>query len=110
MQRLPKPAHRAIPLVVDQWYTSAMSSYMLGNPGGTARDTTRLAATPIWSQMSDATRSWDVLLIGGPSGVGKSSVAYAIARRFGIALTEIDDLFIVAETVTTPASHPALHY
>ena len=38
---------------------------MLGNPGGTARDTTRLAATPIWSQISDATHSWDVLLNAG---------------------------------------------
>ena len=55
-------------------------------------------------------RSWDYLLIGGPSGVGKSSIAYAIARRFGIALTEVDDLFVVAETLTSAATHPALHY
>lgn len=35
---------------------------------------------------------WDVLLIGGPSGVGKSTAAKQIARRFGIPWLQIDDL------------------
>lgn len=54
--------------------------------------------------------TWPVLLIGGPSGVGKTSVSYRLARYFGAGLTEVDDLFIVAEQLTTPEGHPALHY
>jgi 2-phosphoglycerate kinase len=55
-------------------------------------------------------RSWDVLLIGGGSGVGKTSVSYPIARRFGIALTEADDLFVAIEAITTPEQQPLLHF
>jgi 2-phosphoglycerate kinase len=35
---------------------------------------------------------WDVLLIGGPSGVGKSTAAKQIARRFGVSWLQVDDL------------------
>jgi 2-phosphoglycerate kinase len=52
---------------------------------------------------------WSVLLIGGPSGAGKTSVSYALARRFQVGLSEIDDLYIVAKQLTTPAQQPALH-
>lgn len=55
-------------------------------------------------------RPWDVLLIGGPSGAGKTSVSYPVARRFGVALTEVDDMHITALHVTTPEQQPALHY
>ena len=44
------------------------------------------------SRMSEE-RSWDVLIIGGPSGAGKTSTSYPLARRFGIAITEIDDMY-----------------
>lgn len=50
-----------------------------------------------------------MLLLGGPSGVGKTSVSYALARRFSVGICEIDDLHIVAREVTTPAQQPVLH-
>ncbi len=50
-----------------------------------------------------------MLLLGGPSGAGKTSVSYALARRFGVGLSEIDDLYIVAKQMTTPAQQPVLH-
>jgi 2-phosphoglycerate kinase len=55
-------------------------------------------------------RAWDVLLIGGASGVGKSSVSYRLARHFDIGITEVDDLFIALECLTTPEQQPVLHY
>ena len=53
---------------------------------------------------------WDVFAIAGPSGVGKSSVSYPLARRYGVAMTEVDDLFHAVEALTTPAQQPAIHY
>lgn len=55
-------------------------------------------------------RSWQVLLLGGPSGVGKTSVSYRLAHHFGIGITEIDDFQVMLECMTTPAEQPALHY
>ena len=55
-------------------------------------------------------RSWDVLLIGGGSGVGKTSVSYPLARHFGVAITEADDLFVAVEASTTPEQQPLLHF
>jgi 2-phosphoglycerate kinase len=54
-------------------------------------------------------RSWHVLLIGGGAGVGKSSVALQLARRFGVGLTEVDDFQRVLERMTTPEQFPAVH-
>lgn len=61
-------------------------------------------------ETSDGRRAWDVLLLGGASGVGKTSVSYRLARQFDAGITEVDDLFITLETLTTPAQQPALHY
>jgi 2-phosphoglycerate kinase len=57
----------------------------------------------------DAPRDWHVLLIGGASGVGKSSIAYPLARHVGVGITEIDDFQAVLERMTTPAQYPAVH-
>jgi 2-phosphoglycerate kinase len=54
-------------------------------------------------------RGWDVLLIGGASGTGKTSVSYRIAREFGVGITEVDDLWIMVEALTTPDQQPVLH-
>lgn len=42
--------------------------------------------------------------------MGKSSLSYALARHFGMAITEVDDLFIAVETLTAPAQQPNIHY
>jgi 2-phosphoglycerate kinase len=55
-------------------------------------------------------RDWEVLLIGGASGVGKTQVSYRLARQLEMGLTEIDDLHIALERMTTPAQQPDLHY
>lgn len=55
-------------------------------------------------------RSWDVLLIGGGAGTGKTRVSYRLARHFGVGITEVDDFHIVLETMTTPEQQPVLHY
>jgi 2-phosphoglycerate kinase len=63
--------------------------------------------------MTDAVapaRSWEVLLLGGASATGKTSVSYRLARYFEVALTEVDDFQVMLEHMTTPDQQPALHY
>lgn len=55
-------------------------------------------------------RNWTVLFIGGSSGTGKSSLAYEIARFYGVNVLEVDDIHLSVETVTTKQSFPAIHY
>ena len=55
-------------------------------------------------------RSWDILLIGGASGVGKSSVSYRVARHFGVGIVEVDDFQAVLELLTAPEHQPAFHF
>src|SRR5262245_34802819 len=55
-------------------------------------------------------RSWDVLLLGGPSGTGKTSASYPLARRLVVGITEVYDSLIVQDRLTTPAQQPVLHY
>lgn len=54
-------------------------------------------------------RAWDVLLIGGASGTGKSTVAHEIARRFAIPVTPVDDIVTALMALTTPEQQPVLH-
>ncbi len=56
-----------------------------------------------------ARRPWTVLLLGGASGVGKSSVSYRLAHHFGAGITEVDDFQVMLQRCTTPAQMPALH-
>ncbi len=55
-------------------------------------------------------RTWDVLLIGGASGTGKTSISYRIARHFDVNLTEVDDFQQLLLRMTTPEQQPILHY
>src|SRR5213594_1534345 len=55
-------------------------------------------------------RQWQVLLLGGPSGTGKTAVSYRLAHYFGIAITEIDDFQVLLEQMTTPEQQPVLHF
>ena len=50
-----------------------------------------------------------VVLIGGTSGAGKTTLGRALAAKLGIASLTVDDLQIAARAVTTPESHPGLH-
>ena len=55
-------------------------------------------------------RSWDVLLIGGSSGIGKTTIAYRLAQHYAVSLTLGDDLYRVVQQIATPEEHPILHY
>ena len=55
-------------------------------------------------------RQWQVLLLGGPSGVGKTAVSYQLARHFGVGITEVDDFQALLERMTTPEQQPAIHF
>ncbi|MGG3452813.1 hypothetical protein [Paenibacillus rhizolycopersici] len=55
-------------------------------------------------------RNWTVLFIGGASGIGKSSIAYEIARFYGVNVLEVDDVHLSVKAVTTKENFPAIHY
>lgn len=50
-----------------------------------------------------------ILLIGGSSGVGKTSVAQRLGRRLAFSHVLVDDIRIAIQSVTTPAEKPDLH-
>ena len=50
-----------------------------------------------------------VLLIGGPSGTGKSSIAYEISRFYGVSVLEADDIYLSVKAVTDSSCLPAIH-
>lgn len=55
-------------------------------------------------------RRGTVWLIGGASGAGKTSVAYALARDLGVPIVEVDDIVQALLAMTTPDQQPTLHY
>ncbi|WP_054941286.1 hypothetical protein [Paenibacillus ihuae] len=55
-------------------------------------------------------RNWTVLFIGGASGIGKSSIAYEMARFYGVNVLEVDDVHLSVKTVTSKEYFPAIHY
>jgi 2-phosphoglycerate kinase len=58
---------------------------------------------------ASATRSWHVLLIGGPSGVGKSQLVAQLRRRHDVGTVELDDIVSAVRAMSDPAAHPALY-
>lgn len=54
-------------------------------------------------------RNWDILIIGGASGSGKTSVSLPLARLYGVDLVRVDDFQVLLQACTTPESHPDLH-
>ncbi len=50
-----------------------------------------------------------VLLIGGPSGAGKTTLARSVAARLGFLSTTVDDLVTTARLVTDPEAQPDFH-
>jgi len=53
---------------------------------------------------------WDILLIGGHSTSGKSTVAQHLGRRFGIPVTQVDDLRMLLQRATKPGQIEGLHH
>jgi 2-phosphoglycerate kinase len=51
----------------------------------------------------------EVIVIGGATFSGKSTLATRLAAQKGYALVAIDGLGTAVRAVTTPQSHPALH-
>ena len=62
------------------------------------------------SASTNVSRPWQVLLLGGAAGTGKTAVSYRLARHFDIGITEVDDFQVILECMTTPEQQPALHY
>ena len=60
-------------------------------------------------QHSDIRPNWQVLLIGGGSGVGKTVITRALARQLGVFLLSADDVRLALQHTTTPEQQPALH-
>lgn len=62
--------------------------------------------------MSSAETHWVVLLIGGSSGVGKTSVARQLARRLGTGWLQVDDLRLAFQRsqVMLPEKTEALYF
>jgi len=53
---------------------------------------------------------WKVLLIGGSSASGKSSLGRQLAESYKIPLTEIDDIRIALQQIVNKADHPHLFF
>jgi 2-phosphoglycerate kinase len=53
---------------------------------------------------------WRVLLIGGNSGAGKTSIAREIARRLGVSILFVDDIRMIIQQTTLPGEQPGIHY
>jgi len=46
-------------------------------------------------------RNWTVLIIGGASGTGKSSIAYQLGEHYCVNVIEIDDIHQVMKKITS---------
>ena len=53
---------------------------------------------------------WNVLVIGGAAGVGKTTVARDLAERCGISVLPTDAIWLALKAATDPASYPELHH
>jgi 2-phosphoglycerate kinase len=62
------------------------------------------------ASLSKPTRALQLLLVGGASGSGKTSVSYRLAHHFGIGITEADDIYEAVMRMTTPQQQPVLYY
>jgi len=55
-------------------------------------------------------RNWTVLLIGGASGTGKSTLAYEIAKFFKVNVLEVDDIEKIIKATSPKELFPFLNY
>ncbi|MEU0837586.1 hypothetical protein ACNPQM_41990 [Streptomyces sp. NPDC056231] len=54
--------------------------------------------------------TWDILLLGGASGIGKSRAAARLAAGTDGFIVEFDDVVSAVQAITTAEHHPALHH
>jgi len=54
--------------------------------------------------------NWDVLLIGGHSTSGKSTVARKLGQHFGVSVSQVDDYRLVLQRATSPGQIDGLHF
>jgi 2-phosphoglycerate kinase len=54
--------------------------------------------------------AWDVLLIGGGGGTGKTTAAAQVAARVGAAFGQVDDFRLVLQRSLPPDVAPGLHF
>jgi 2-phosphoglycerate kinase len=55
-------------------------------------------------------RSWQVLLLGGSGGTGKTRLAEVLGQRMAVSVGQVDDVRLALQSVTTADQQPALHY
>ena len=60
--------------------------------------------------MNKSDRKWIVLIIGGASGTGKSTMAYELANYYGVNVLEVDDIGQALKASTTKEYFPMTHY
>ncbi|MGV2920337.1 hypothetical protein [Streptomyces alfalfae] len=53
---------------------------------------------------------WRVLVVGGASGMGKTGVGRALARRYDVPVVEVDDIVEALLAVTLPEHLPEVHF
>lgn len=53
---------------------------------------------------------WQVLLIGGSGGTGKTMLAEVLSKNLGTAAGQVDDFRLVLQEVTSAEEHTLLHY
>ncbi|MFG2178351.1 hypothetical protein ACGFLS_06475 [Streptomyces abikoensis] len=53
---------------------------------------------------------WRVLIVGGASGMGKTGVGRALARRYDVPVVEVDDIVEALLAVTLPEHLPEVHF
>ena len=51
-----------------------------------------------------------IIAVAGPSGVGKSTLAYQLARQLDRPLVEADDLYHAIQATTTPEQNHWIHF
>lgn len=55
-------------------------------------------------------RDWRVMVVGGPSGAGKTRISRQLSRLHGIPVVEVDDIVEALLAVTEPEHLPLVHY
>jgi 2-phosphoglycerate kinase len=55
-------------------------------------------------------RNWIVLLVGGSSGIGKTTLTKRLAHKYGAKIIEADDICRSIYVMTTCEQYPSIHY